>query len=70
MKTVRLRSYEVIDLYTGSPQSVVPEVLNAAMPLSVKLRGYPTENENPRGEAAWGCAVSAWSRSFNTGLAL
>lgn len=28
----------------GSPQSVVPEVLNAAMPLLVKLRGYPTEN--------------------------
>ena len=58
MEIVHFRSYYVIDLYVGSPQLVVLEIFNDAMPLSVKLRGYPTENENPRGRKTCGSMLS------------
>lgn len=54
METVHFRSYQVIGLYVGSPQLVVLEIFTAAVPLLVKLRGYPTENENPRGRKSRG----------------
>lgn len=48
----------MIDLYEGSPQLVVLEILNDAMPVFVKLRGYPTENENSRGRKPHGSMLS------------
>lgn len=49
---------------------VVLEILNDAVPLFVKLRGYPTENENPRGRKPRGATLSAWPRTFTTRFAL
>ena len=51
------------DLYVGSPQLVLLELLNDAMPLSINLRGYRTENENPRGRKPRGIMRSLHSQS-------
>lgn len=48
----------MIDLYEDSPQLVVLEILNDAIPLFVKLRGYPKGNENPRGRKPHGSMLS------------
>lgn len=49
------------DLLVGSLQLVLLELLNDAVPLSINLRGYCTERENPGGRKPRGIMLSLHS---------
>ena len=58
----------MIYLNVGSPQSVVPEIPNDAVLRSVKLRGYPPANENPRGKKLHGGMLSLHGHGHEYGV--